>query len=199
MKALEVSIHSHRICLAGVGDDGTLGATIVCHLIADHAYTDIDLRIDGYDRRADENLAWGARRVGVGSEVLVRVVEAVAVDAPDEQNRVNPLTQAQRHRHALQRAMTRLTSDDPPVAVARTRRRTRSSRRIAPPGLAMPPARTRFAPSPTGYLHIGGVRTALFNWLVARQSGGQFVLRIDDHGTSAATRPEAVQPIPGWV
>lgn len=40
--------------------------------------------------------------------------------------------------------------------------------------------RTRFAPSPTGYLHIGGVRTALFNWLLARQTGGQFLLRIDD-------------------
>jgi glutamyl-tRNA synthetase len=40
--------------------------------------------------------------------------------------------------------------------------------------------RTRFAPSPTGYLHIGGVRTALFNWLYARQKGGQFILRIDD-------------------
>ena len=40
--------------------------------------------------------------------------------------------------------------------------------------------RTRFAPSPTGYLHIGGVRTALFNWLFARQNGGQFILRIDD-------------------
>ena len=40
--------------------------------------------------------------------------------------------------------------------------------------------RTRFAPSPTGYLHIGGVRTALFNWLFARSQGGQFVLRIDD-------------------
>jgi glutamyl-tRNA synthetase len=40
--------------------------------------------------------------------------------------------------------------------------------------------RTRFAPSPTGYLHIGGVRTAWFNWLLARQAGGQFVLRIDD-------------------
>jgi glutamyl-tRNA synthetase len=42
------------------------------------------------------------------------------------------------------------------------------------------PIRTRFAPSPTGYLHIGGVRTALFNWLLARQSGGAFILRIDD-------------------
>jgi glutamyl-tRNA synthetase len=40
--------------------------------------------------------------------------------------------------------------------------------------------RTRFAPSPTGYLHIGGVRTALFNWLFARQAGGRFILRIDD-------------------
>ena len=40
--------------------------------------------------------------------------------------------------------------------------------------------RTRFAPSPTGYLHIGGVRTALFNWLFARQNNGQFILRIDD-------------------
>jgi glutamyl-tRNA synthetase len=40
--------------------------------------------------------------------------------------------------------------------------------------------RTRFAPSPTGYLHIGGVRTALFNWLVARHHGGRFILRIDD-------------------
>lgn len=40
--------------------------------------------------------------------------------------------------------------------------------------------RTRFAPSPTGYLHIGGVRTALFNWLFARHHGGQFILRVDD-------------------
>ena len=40
--------------------------------------------------------------------------------------------------------------------------------------------RTRFAPSPTGYMHIGGMRTALFNWLFARHHGGQFILRIDD-------------------
>jgi glutamyl-tRNA synthetase len=40
--------------------------------------------------------------------------------------------------------------------------------------------RTRFAPSPTGYLHIGGVRTALFNWLFSRHHGGKFILRIDD-------------------
>ncbi len=40
--------------------------------------------------------------------------------------------------------------------------------------------RTRFAPSPTGYLHVGGIRTALFAWLVARQAGGQFILRFED-------------------
>ena len=40
--------------------------------------------------------------------------------------------------------------------------------------------RVRFAPSPTGYLHIGGARTALFNWLFARHHGGKFVLRIED-------------------
>jgi len=42
------------------------------------------------------------------------------------------------------------------------------------------PIRTRFAPSPTGFLHVGGVRTALFAWLLARQANGQFVLRIED-------------------
>lgn len=40
--------------------------------------------------------------------------------------------------------------------------------------------RTRFAPSPTGFLHVGGVRTALFAWLIARQAGGQFILRLED-------------------
>ncbi|MGE3693074.1 MAG: glutamate--tRNA ligase family protein, partial [Novosphingobium sp.] len=39
---------------------------------------------------------------------------------------------------------------------------------------------TRFAPSPTGYLHIGGARTALFNWLFARHHGGKYLLRIED-------------------
>lgn len=54
--------------------------------------------------------------------------------------------------------------------------------------------RTRFAPSPTGYLHIGGVRTALFNWLFARRHGGKFLLRIDD--TDVQRNVEgALQPI----
>ena len=46
---------------------------------------------------------------------------------------------------------------------------------------------TRFAPSPTGWLHIGGVRTALYSWLYARQNKGKFLLRIDDTDTSRST------------
>ncbi|HET7674678.1 MAG TPA: glutamate--tRNA ligase [Gammaproteobacteria bacterium] len=56
------------------------------------------------------------------------------------------------------------------------------------------PTRTRFAPSPTGYLHIGGARTALFCWLYARRHGGQFILRIEDTDRERST-PEAVQAI----
>jgi glutamyl-tRNA synthetase len=52
----------------------------------------------------------------------------------------------------------------------------------------------RFAPSPTGYLHIGGARTALFNWLYARHSGGTFLLRIEDTDRERST-PEAVAAI----
>jgi glutamyl-tRNA synthetase len=53
---------------------------------------------------------------------------------------------------------------------------------------------TRFAPSPTGYLHIGGARTALFNWLYARGRGGQFLLRIEDTDRARST-PEATEAI----
>ncbi|MEK9172727.1 MAG: glutamate--tRNA ligase [Nitrospirota bacterium] len=55
-------------------------------------------------------------------------------------------------------------------------------------------ARVRFAPSPTGYLHIGGVRTALFNWLFARHEKGVFILRIEDTDRERST-PEAFQAI----
>ncbi len=54
--------------------------------------------------------------------------------------------------------------------------------------------RTRFAPSPTGYLHIGGVRTALFCWLFAKKHGGQFILRIDDTDQQRNVQ-EALDPI----
>src|SRR5436190_16641935 len=54
--------------------------------------------------------------------------------------------------------------------------------------------RVRFAPSPTGFLHIGGARTALFNWLYARHTGGTFILRIEDTDAARNT-PEAVAVI----
>ena len=60
--------------------------------------------------------------------------------------------------------------------------------------LAMSPIRTRFAPSPTGYLHVGGARTALFNWLFARKNEGVFILRIEDTDRERST-PEAVEAI----
>ncbi|HPV08860.1 MAG TPA: glutamate--tRNA ligase, partial [Aggregatilineales bacterium] len=56
------------------------------------------------------------------------------------------------------------------------------------------PVRVRFAPSPTGYLHIGGARTALFNWLFARKHGGSFILRIEDTDQSRYV-PEAEDDI----
>lgn len=54
--------------------------------------------------------------------------------------------------------------------------------------------RTRFAPSPTGYLHIGGVRTALFNWLFTRHHGGSFILRVEDTDIARST-PESIDAI----
>ena len=56
------------------------------------------------------------------------------------------------------------------------------------------PVRVRFSPAPTGYLHVGGARTALFNWLYARHAGGTFVLRIEDTD-AALTRDELVEGI----
>ena len=53
---------------------------------------------------------------------------------------------------------------------------------------------TRFAPSPTGFLHIGGARTALFNWLFARHHGGKFLLRIEDTDKARSTT-EAIDAI----
>jgi len=54
--------------------------------------------------------------------------------------------------------------------------------------------RVRFAPSPTGFLHIGGARTALFNWLYARHTGGSFILRIEDTDAARNTQ-EATEVI----
>src|SRR3989344_8449966 len=54
--------------------------------------------------------------------------------------------------------------------------------------------RTRFAPSPTGFLHVGGLRTALYAWLLAKQSGGEFLVRIEDTDQERSV-PGAVENI----
>src|SRR3954467_9644239 len=61
-----------------------------------------------------------------------------------------------------------------------------------------PEVRTRFAPSPTGYLHIGGARTALFSWAYARRHGGKFILRIEDTGLERSP-PAPVNPTPAGM
>src|SRR4029453_15072386 len=58
----------------------------------------------------------------------------------------------------------------------------------------VPPPPLRFAPSPTGWIHVGGARTVLFNWLVARQQGGEMLLRIEDTDTER-NRPELTDDI----
>ena len=61
--------------------------------------------------------------------------------------------------------------------------------------------RTRFAPSPTGFLHVGGARTALFNWLYARHYGGTFVLRIEDTDLERSTEESVTGILDGleWL
>src|SRR5206468_2523696 len=77
------------------------------------------------------------------------------------------------------------------------------SERLNPDGKTLPMsdsvqkrslARVRFAPSPTGYLHVGGARTALFNWLFARRQGGTMILRVEDTDAER-NKPELVQGI----
>ena len=65
--------------------------------------------------------------------------------------------------------------------------RTRMTDPASPAGAAVRGVRTRFAPSPTGFLHIGGARTALYCWLEARRRGGQFILRIEDTDRARST------------
>src|SRR6476620_3735302 len=69
------------------------------------------------------------------------------------------------------------------------------------PPFAHPMIRTRFAPSPTGYLHIGGARTALFSWAYARKHGGKFILRVEDtdRERSTAASTQAILDAMAWL
>ena len=65
----------------------------------------------------------------------------------------------------------------------------------------MPDVKVRFAPSPTGHMHIGNTRTALFNWLLARKLGGRFMLRIDDtdRERSRAEYEQSLREVLTWL
>jgi glutamyl-tRNA synthetase len=91
----------------------------------------------------------------------------------------------------------RLRPDGP----ARRLRRALSSRARASASDPAGPVRVRFAPSPTGNLHVGGARTALFNYLFARSNGGRFVLRVEDTDLERSTRKseEAVLADLAWL
>ena len=86
--------------------------------------------------------------------------------AGERRSIIRGASQQIRHRSKLSRTF----SSSPATCTAPTRKAV----------LPDHPARTRFAPSPTGYLHIGGLRTALFSYLLAKRTGGQFLLRIED-------------------
>src|SRR6266542_1725807 len=86
----------------------------------------------------------------------------------------------------------------PPVETWAPISMTMSSDNASDPSI---PLRVRFAPSPTGALHIGGARTALYNWLYARGRGGELILRIEDTDRERST-PENVEQILdalGWL
>ena len=94
-----------------------------------------------------------------------------------------------------------LPSFDRPATLPYLRRafpaELRPNRRVLTPMTVV----TRFAPSPTGYLHIGGARTALFNWLFARHHGGKYLLRIEDTDRARSTEPaiEAILDGLSWL
>src|ERR1700694_5877850 len=82
------------------------------------------------------------------------------------------------------RGSTSIEGSNPSLSASKARRRPRRAFVLCPLArlvMSAPTPRLRFAPSPTGYLHVGGARTALFNWLYARKYGGEFLLGIEEH------------------
>lgn len=95
--------------------------------------------------------------------------------------KIRPLHHVQRHTGLRQRDFSVVS-----------RRYTAAQRE---PLLPDRPARTRFAPSPTGHLHIGGLRTALFSYLLAKRTNGQFLLRIEDTDQVSKSRDEGLTAV----
>jgi len=111
MKAFEVFINGHRLCLAGVGDNGMLHA-LVKWARGPGPGEDLSLLVGGLDRPADESLRWESPSIGVGAEVLVRVVEAATVDPPSQRTQREKQASLDVFRIQLQRLRRYLTPDE---------------------------------------------------------------------------------------
>ena len=111
MKAPEVFINGHRLCLAGVGDAGVVSAIV--NWVGDPDKEEhFSLQIGGLDSRADEHLRWESPSISAGAEVLVRVVEAAAVDPPDVRIRYDKETCVDEYRQHLRECSGWLTPDE---------------------------------------------------------------------------------------
>ncbi len=110
MRAFEVFINSHRLCLAGVGENGGLHAIINC--ISGPDRDDIFLSLGGLDYVTDEHLDWEVPTIGVGAEVLVRVVETTSVDPPNERRLSGMPTTLDQYRTCLRDFSERMTEDE---------------------------------------------------------------------------------------
>lgn len=110
MEAFEVQINGHRLCLAGVAD-GVLSVILNC-VGGPERGRDLDLHVGGLDRGSDEHLRWPVPSIGVGAEVLVRVVEAAVVDPPEERYRSERPSTLEQYRDCLRQFSARLTGDE---------------------------------------------------------------------------------------
>jgi hypothetical protein len=110
MKAFEVFINGHRLCLAGVGDSGGLHAIINC--ISDPERENIFLSLGGLDYVTDEHLRWNVPSIGIGAEVLIRIVEATSVDRPNQRVHSDMPTTLYQYRACLQQFSEQMTDEE---------------------------------------------------------------------------------------
>lgn len=110
MEAFEVQINGHRLCLAGVAD-GVLSVIVNC-VGGPERGRRLFMSVGGLDRGSDEHLRWPAPSIGVGTEVLIRVVEADAVDPPEQRYRAERPSTLELYRERLRQYRERLTGDE---------------------------------------------------------------------------------------
>lgn len=111
MKAFEVSINGHRLCLAGIGADGVLNV-IVNWVAGPERESETFMHVGGLDGITGEHVRWDVPSIDIGSEILIRVVEAATVDPPDRRYRCDPPSTLEQCRVSLKSFCGRLTEDE---------------------------------------------------------------------------------------